>query len=214
MRIALIIFFGLLIIIFNGSPFSPVQAADRALGMGPPNLFGKGCPKGTVSATLSPDQKALSVIFDRYEVEMGALKHAQTGSATCSIQVPLEVPKGYFLMISKIVYRGFHSLPEDGKSYFTSQESFWAEDQFISESKQRTWRFTGPRDQDFVVSKKLTTPIHSECGGEVQLYLWSRIGLKTNSHFDSALVSMDSVDITVHRIQGPHVELKFLLIPC
>src|SRR5689334_21909035 len=39
--------------------------------LGQPTLDGTGCPQAHVSATLAPDNSALSILFDNYSVNLG-----------------------------------------------------------------------------------------------------------------------------------------------
>ncbi|MBS1133180.1 MAG: hypothetical protein H6R02_321, partial [Burkholderiaceae bacterium] len=49
---------------------TPVFAADD-ISLGEPGYGGTGCPAGSVSVTLSPDAKSLSLLFDQYVVSVG-----------------------------------------------------------------------------------------------------------------------------------------------
>jgi hypothetical protein len=51
---------------------APVFAADD-ISLGEPGYGGTGCPAGTVSVTLSPDAKSLSLLFDQYQVAVGGI---------------------------------------------------------------------------------------------------------------------------------------------
>ena len=54
---------------------STVQADELYLGV--PGYGGNGCPSGSASVTLSPDQKSLSVLFDQYMAEAGGFNGKQ-----------------------------------------------------------------------------------------------------------------------------------------
>jgi len=61
------------ILLFSTILFSaPVFAADD-ISLGEPGYGGTGCPAGTVSVTLSPDAKSLSLLFDQYQVPLVAI---------------------------------------------------------------------------------------------------------------------------------------------
>src|SRR3982750_1792818 len=49
----------------------PTFAHADDISLGQPGYGGTGCPGGSVSATLSPDAKSLSILFDQYQVEAG-----------------------------------------------------------------------------------------------------------------------------------------------
>ena len=52
------------------SMFATFAYADD-ISLGQPGYGGTGCPSGSVSATLSPDSKSLSLLFDSYLVQAG-----------------------------------------------------------------------------------------------------------------------------------------------
>ncbi len=45
------------------------SAQAQQITLGQPGYGGTGCPAGSVSVTLSPDQTSLSLLFDGYIVE-------------------------------------------------------------------------------------------------------------------------------------------------
>ena len=75
---------------------SPLARAEEPeVQIGSPAYQGSGCPEGSVSATLSPDATALSLIFDRYTVEAGrAASGVQQDRKQCSLQIPMTIPRG------------------------------------------------------------------------------------------------------------------------
>jgi hypothetical protein len=52
------------------SLFATFAHADD-ISLGQPGYGGTGCPSGSVSATLSPDSKSLSLLFDSNLVQAG-----------------------------------------------------------------------------------------------------------------------------------------------
>lgn len=72
---------------------------------------GTGCPEGTVSATLSPDTKSLSLLFDQYQISVGDTTGKSLDHKSCNIAIPVHVPQGMRVSVLKIDYRGFNHLP-------------------------------------------------------------------------------------------------------
>lgn len=190
------------------------RSDELVFELGIPISKGNGCPDGTVSVTLSPDHQALSLIFDQYSAQAGQLVESKRVTTSCLVKIPIQLPRGYFLVVSRVDYRGFHSLPSGAKSLFASHESYWVDHRFISDSGLRIRTFYGPLDQDFLVSTQLKKPIRSRCGGKIEIHLQSWLTVKTNSSFDQTLSSMDSIDVLLQRVPGPNAEVKFLLKPC
>ena len=79
---------------------APVFADDISLGI--PGYGGTGCPDGTVSATLSPDAKSLSLLFDQYQVSVGGTTGRSFDRRSCNIAIPVHVPQGLSVSILKI----------------------------------------------------------------------------------------------------------------
>ena len=71
---------------------APASADDISLGI--PGFGGSGCPAGSVSATLSPDAKSLSLLFDEYVVSAGGTTGRSFDRKTCNVAIPVHVPQG------------------------------------------------------------------------------------------------------------------------
>jgi hypothetical protein len=95
------------------------QADDISLGK--PGYGGSGCPANSVSATLSPDGKALSLLFDEYVVEAGGETGKSFDRKTCNVAIPVHVPQGRSVSVLAIDYRGFNQLPR-GARYLISNK--------------------------------------------------------------------------------------------
>jgi hypothetical protein len=73
---------------------APAFATHDDISLGEPGYGGTGCPDGTVSVTLSPDQKSLSLLFDQYQVEVGGDTGKSFDRKSCNIAIPVHVPQG------------------------------------------------------------------------------------------------------------------------
>lgn len=69
---------------------------------------GSGCPPGTVAANLSPDNKALTFMFDAYVLETNGV--SQTVQKNCVLDLALKAPTGWRYALFSIDYRGFADL--------------------------------------------------------------------------------------------------------
>ena len=106
-----IIFNGVLLLIL----FSQINAFAIDYRMSDPQMEGNGCPEGTASATLSPDGKAISILFDKFALDLGpGIYHPLKLNRHCKFTIPIEVEPGYVLEATAIDYRGFSSIPENG----------------------------------------------------------------------------------------------------
>lgn len=162
-------------------------ADDIRLGV--PGYGGSGCPSGSASVTLSPDQKALTLIFDSFMAEAGAYK--RLGRKSCNLAIPVHIPQGFSVSIIQADYRGFVSIPEGAQGQFSS-EFFFAG----GRGPKAVRRFYGPFDSDYLIESGvvLAGQVWSACGADVNLRVNSSIYVTTNSYGDDALATVDSAD--------------------
>ncbi|MFL5812791.1 MAG: DUF4360 domain-containing protein [Bdellovibrionia bacterium] len=175
-------------------------ADDPVVQLSTPTYDGTGCPSGTVSATLSPDATALSLIFDKFSVETGkGASNMPVDQKSCTFQVPMTVPAGYAVTVMRVDYRGYHSLPAGSVATFRSSFGFLdgARDHRLGNNLLQLFR--GPTDGDFLFSQNATFSEWSACGGSVQLRLNTALGLQGSPRGELATVSIDSADMTGER---------------
>lgn len=172
--------------------WSPVQAQDD-IQLGEPGYGGSGCPSGSASATLSPDKKSLSIIFDEYFAEAGSVNGKRLDRKNCSIAIPVHVPQGFSVSIVDVDYRGYVSLPRRASARF-SAEYFFAGIRGPKFNKT----FTGATDEDYVLRNKLglQAVVWSKCGADVNLRVNSSMMVRVASTRDDALATVDSADFS------------------
>lgn len=168
---------------------APAFAADISLGE--PGYGGTGCPAGTVSVTLSPDAKSLSLLFDQYQVAVGGDTGKSFNRKSCNIAIPVHVPQGLSVSVMKIDFRGFNHLPQSATSQF-NVEYFFAGTRGPSFQKV----FRGPLDDDYLINNELTVQaiVWSGCGADVNLRTNSSMRVQTVANRE-AMASIDSEDI-------------------
>jgi len=168
---------------------APVFADDISLGE--PGYGGTGCPAGSVSVTLSPDAKSLSLLFDEYQVVVGGESGKSFDRKSCNIAIPVHVPQGLSVSILKIDFRGFNHLPRSSSSQF-NVEYFFAGSK--GPSFQR--KFRGPIDEDYLINNEITANaiVWSGCGADVNLRTNSSMRL-SSLYNQEAMSSIDSEDI-------------------
>lgn len=167
--------------------------ADDDISLGVPAYGGTGCPAGSASATLSPDNKTLSILFDSYVVEAGRTTGKSIDRKSCNVAIPVHVPQGYSVSIIQVDYRGFNAIPMGGSSQF-NVEYFFAG----SQGPRVTKNFTGPQSQDYLISNALLAQslVWSPCGADVTLRSNSSMMVKTNRSGEQTLATVDSADIS------------------
>lgn len=178
-----------------------LTAHAQELRLGQPAYGGTGCPSGTASVTVSPDQSALSILFDSYITESGSATGRAVDRKSCNISIPVSVPSGYSVAVFQVDYRGYNLVPRGGMAKFDA-EYFWAG----ARGPRVSRTYTGPTNDNFSISDSLvaTTMVWSPCGADVILRTNTSLMSKSNSRGDQAMSMVDSADITsglVYRLQ-------------
>lgn len=172
--------------------FAPFAYAQDDIALGEPGYGGTGCPGGSVSATLSPDAKSLSLLFDAYAVEAGGDTGKTFDRKSCNVAIPVLVPQGLSISVLAIDYRGYNNVPLGANSQF-NVEYFFAG----ARGPTFTRRFNGPKDEDYLIHNELTAQaiVWSACGADVNLRTNSSIRVTTTGN-KQALATVDSEDVS------------------
>lgn len=162
-----------------------------------PTHGGSGCPQGSVSTTISSDNKALSILFDQYIAEAGGPSQAKIQRKNCLIVIPFEVPPGLQASIVQLDYRGYNFIPAHGKTRLTATYHF--SDLKIGKTYgrkiKRKIQFKGPLDEDYLISSQVHRhQVWSRCGRDFNLHIDTDVTAKTNSQLDDVMSVVDSVD--------------------
>ena len=160
--------------------------------LGQPIYGGNGCPQGTASAVLSPDQKTLSILFDQYSVEAGRTTGRNVDRKSCNIAIPVHVPNGLSISLFTVDYRGYNSLPAGAYSQLNA-DYFFAGQRGPSFSK----RFWGNLNENYLASSAIpaTAIAWSACGADTNLRINSSLMAQTNSANQQTMSTVDSADI-------------------
>lgn len=169
---------------------STVAHADD-ISLGVPGYGGTGCPTGTISVTLSPDNKALSLLFDQYQVQAGGTSGRSFDRKSCNVAIPVHVPQGLSVSVLDVDYRGFNHLASGGSSQF-NVEYFFAGGRGPAFRKS----FYGPLDSDYTISNQIVAEsmVWSGCGVDVNLRTNSSMRVNTRNNAE-ALATVDSEDV-------------------
>jgi len=168
---------------------APAIADDIYLGI--PGYGGSGCPAGSVSTTLSPDQRSLSLLFDQYEVSAGGTTGRAFDRKSCNVAIPVHVPHGLSVAVLAVDYRGYNHLPRRATSQF-NVEYFFAGGRGPAFRKT----FFGHLDSDYTITNELVAEslVWSACGADVNLRTNSSMRLATVNNAEAS-ATVDSEDI-------------------
>ncbi|MFN7454159.1 MAG: DUF4360 domain-containing protein [Pseudobdellovibrionaceae bacterium] len=168
-------------------------AAEAQLRLGEPAYGGSGCPAGSAAVTVSPDEQAISVLFDQYTVEAGRTTGRRLDRKNCNLTIPVQVPQGYSVSVFQVDYRGYLAVPRGGMARFDA-EYFWAGSRGPRLSRQ----FNGPTNDLFTLTDELLarTLVWTRCGESVNLRVNTSILVQANSNMDQTLGQVDSADVS------------------
>lgn len=174
--------------------------AQNTIQLGYPAYGGNGCPNGSASATVSPDGKSLSIIFDQFIAEAGPHAGKTLDRKSCNIAVPVHVPNGFSISIIAVDYRGFVSLPQ-GANAQISAEYFFAG----MMGPRFAQSFVGRQDRDYTFSNQLGVQamVWSPCGADVNLRVNAAMMVR-NTTYQDAMATVDSADMSagiIYQIQ-------------
>lgn len=171
---------------------------DAGAQMGLPEYAGTGCPNGSISATLSPDNRTLSVIFDNFSTEA---MPASVDRKNCRLKIPVKVSPGFQVAIVKSDVRGFTSLPENSKTVVRTTHHISivqgaAEKQVDKKPFTRVTTFTGPMDDEIYIGQHIESEqIWSPCGASFRLNIGTMVTVSNEKSNDLAMAVVDSIDL-------------------
>jgi len=172
----------------DGPKFVPDTVTISNLKFG-----GSGCPDGSVSAMLSPDYQALTLIFDDYMAEVGPDVQNAKKRLFCQIGVQLDFPPGLTFSLVDLTYSGFASL--DPGLTAQQKSTYYFQGQKQDDSYSFRTYLKGAWDGDYQRTDTLETVSWAPCGAKRSLNIVTSVQLdnKYNKR-GSGLITLDSID--------------------
>jgi hypothetical protein len=158
------------------------------------SVNGSGCPSGTASVAVSPDNTAFTVTYSNYMAQVGPNAKPTDFRKNCQLGVVVHVPQGFTYAIAQADYRGFAHL-EPGAS---GQERANYYFQGMSETQSVTHKLNGSYDDDWQNTD--TTDVGSlsflPCGEERNFNINTELRVNKGSSDPSktSFMTMDSTD--------------------
>lgn len=167
-------------------------ASAQALQLGYPGYGGNGCPQGSASVVLSPDNQQLSILFDSYVAQTGG-GGPTIDRKSCNLSIPVTVPNGYSYSIVQVDYRGFNSLPRGARSQL-AVEYFFAGSRGVRTTKT----FMGPLNDAYQTSDRLGAEAvtWSPCGAQTIMRVNTSMTQFGSRYGEDALSTVDSADFS------------------
>ena len=111
---------------------------------------------------------------------------------SCNMAIPVHVPQGLSVSLFKLDYRGFVSTPSGGNARLSVNYFFAG-----SRGPRVVRNFPGSFDDEYLFTDNLQAAavVWSKCGQDVNLRINSSMMARSNSSMESALGTVDSVDV-------------------
>lgn len=161
--------------------------------LGHPEYGGTGCPAGTASAVLSPDEDEISILFDQFVAEAGGDTRRTVDRKACELAIPIHIPQGYSMAVIQTDFRGFNLVSSGGMNRLNT-EYFWANQRGPVYSNV----YRGPQNNDFFATNGVTASgvVWTPCGMSTNLRIRATIMTQTNRFGDQSMMTIDSADVS------------------
>ncbi|PID45969.1 MAG: hypothetical protein CSB47_06600 [Proteobacteria bacterium] len=150
---------------------------------------GSGCPRGSVSVSMTPNKRAISAVFDRFFTSFSGVPSQRV--KRCRLSMSLHVPSNKRVRLRQVRFRGFVDLPKKSSAKIVRNYRFGGSvKQFIKTWQGESFKIINQREP---FSTKW-----SQCGKGVRLEIDSMTELKTYNKLRSQ-VGVDSFDHLMKR---------------
>lgn len=192
------------LLVFSSIAFAetPEQAS-----IGNITFNGPGCSLGQTNATLSPDFKELSLLFDSYVNEIGqgtSQPNSTTSELACRITFEVYSPSGWQYAFKSVDYRGFAALPASAQAMH--RISTQTQNQPIASLREAVIK--GQFNNNYYVHTESRPERYawSDCSeGVSKVMLYSQLMIQflpRTTDRSSAMISLDSADGSIRQGVG------------
>ncbi|MES3039204.1 MAG: DUF4360 domain-containing protein [Bdellovibrionota bacterium] len=191
-------------------------AAEPSIKLLQPVLNGDGCPAGTATAVLSPDNDTISILFSAFQLKKAPQEVMKKTTLRCRIVLPFNLPAGYKLNTYQLDYRGFLFIEDPlGKFVFRSVPVSFPGS---IPAPAKDMAVAGLYDGELNFSQTLNSNVFTQCGGFSYALFELSIGLYGTNELvgpsGSAIATIDSVDGSIPTEDANGVHLHIGLVPC
>lgn len=183
------------------------QSAPESAEIRKVTMSGSGCEESSASASISPDFKDLSLLFDNHVVEIGngsPNPKLTTLQKNCRVDVDIYVPRGWQYAFKSVDYRGFAALP--ASAYGFHRLATMSANSIVPSLREVTHKGPINLDYTFHVETSPTRYVWSTClSGSHTMIFYSQLGISfypKMSDRSNAIVSLDSSDFSMRQSVG------------
>lgn len=154
---------------------------------------GPGCPIGSAVASLAPDGRALTLLFDSFTATTGG--GVTRDYKACTIDLRMQVPAGWSFGLFKTHIRGYANIAASSIGTQHSRYTFGSQRLAVS-SRQ----IAGPFANDYQHDQTVPLPnlVYSPCNGGRSLSILTSLEVNGNA----SLMTVDSVDGELKQTYG------------
>jgi hypothetical protein len=185
-----------LLSLFSASAFAQTTPPpDDKVVVDVVSVNGSGCPAGTASVTVAPDNTAFTISYSTYLAQVGVGAKPTDMRKNCQISLNVHVPSGFTYAITEADYRGYANLAKGATALERANYYFQG---------QRPTAFVehplaGPMDDDweFYDTADLASLSWAPCGEERFLNINTELranGGTSDLKHTTSFIEMDSVD--------------------
>lgn len=182
---------------------------------GQASFAGNGCPQGTMQVSFAPDFLSFSILFDQFVAELTPENRQRRDVMNCEALIPMEIPEGMQMEITRVDFRGFVALPEGTRANLNSVFSFKTRDRnrrFGGDGSRINLRyaFEGPVIDNYEISTDVLNDSGrpaaqtevSPCGGSVRLRVMNQLKIVAprKGVTEASTVTIDSIDGTANAV--------------
>ncbi|MEZ0091939.1 DUF4360 domain-containing protein [Streptacidiphilus sp. EB129] len=165
------------------------------------SVNGSGCPAGTASVAISPDNTAFTVTYSNYLAQVGAGASPTDGRKNCQLTAQINAPQGFTYAIAEADYRGYASLANGATGEERANYYFQGQTQTASASHD----FPGPMDDDWQATDQtgVAALVFAPCGEIRDLNINTQLLVHAGTSdpaTTNSYMTMDSTDGSVTTI--------------
>ncbi len=161
-------------------------------------INGSGCPAGTTSVSMLPDNSAFRVTYANFLAQVNGGASATAFRKNCQINLQVNIPQGFTFAISWADYRGHASLASGATALERTNYYF----QGTSGNNYADHTFSGPfsgwwHATDITSSEDL---VYEPCGETVNLNLNTELRVDDGGSNATSWISMNASDAGVYTL--------------
>lgn len=168
--------------------------------------YGSGCPRGSVSVSMTPNKGAINSVFDSYFAKFSGRPNQLV--RRCKLSMYIHLPKNRRVRLRQVRFRGFLDLPVNSHARIERNYRFGDKVKRVSNS----WR---GKSFQIISRREPFNTAWSKCGKTTKLEIDSMLELVSKTKSES-LIGVDSFDRLMSRDYRGERGWKFILdyTPC